>query len=302
MEDPVGGFFPWNVELLLYIDDELGVEVSAPGARPGAQCPCLGTQLGRGDPSGCRCPLPRAPPGAAAPTTKVTPASSRVWRTGRVCVPPLIMPKRSRHRAWCLSRVTCGRLATPPASTSSVQPPKTWRSNSNRCARRVGAARLWAGGPVARGLPCRQCGKPTRGLIGGALGLCGLRAPARCAAPPPVVGPIRQRATTATPDGVFAVNGLTGLRTPGNCSGVAGGCRSTPCGGRRASAAVPPSQSRCRWRSLTPSAGPAWCPRCPPAAQTPPWWRSAFLPTLQFAGRRRHSRARWHRVGSYTLN
>ncbi|HRK38956.1 MAG TPA: hypothetical protein PK347_11255 [Burkholderiaceae bacterium] len=27
MEDPVGGFFPWNVELLVYIDDERGLEV-----------------------------------------------------------------------------------------------------------------------------------------------------------------------------------------------------------------------------------------------------------------------------------
>jgi hypothetical protein len=27
MEDPVGGFFPWNVELLLYIDDEQGIEI-----------------------------------------------------------------------------------------------------------------------------------------------------------------------------------------------------------------------------------------------------------------------------------
>lgn len=28
MEDPVGGFFPWNVELLVYIDDERGLEVT----------------------------------------------------------------------------------------------------------------------------------------------------------------------------------------------------------------------------------------------------------------------------------
>ena len=34
MEDPVGGFFPWNVELLLFIDDETGVEVSGMAQGP----------------------------------------------------------------------------------------------------------------------------------------------------------------------------------------------------------------------------------------------------------------------------
>lgn len=36
MEDPVGGFFPWNVELLVYLDDDRGLEVT--GMAQGAAC------------------------------------------------------------------------------------------------------------------------------------------------------------------------------------------------------------------------------------------------------------------------
>jgi hypothetical protein len=181
MEDPVGGFFPWNVELLLYIDDELGVEVSALAQGPARNVHAWVHSWDEVTQAAADARFPEhhlvlRPDNESDPRVVKGLADWASLRAAFDHAQALssqgVVFVESDLRAF--GNPTRQHLIRAAAENLVVKlqvaVPGMW------------AARLWAGGPVARlALPTmwQAHAWPHRG----ALGLCGLRAPARCAAP-----------------------------------------------------------------------------------------------------------------------
>lgn len=164
MEDPVGGFFPWNVELLLYIDDESGVEVSALAQGPARN---VHTWVHSWD------EVTQAAADARFPEHHL------VLRPDNESDPRVVKGLAD----WASLRAAFDH-AQALSSQGVVFVESDLRAFGNptrqhliRAAAENMVVKLQSlcpacgrpgYGPVAplRGLPCRQCGKPTRGLIG----------------------------------------------------------------------------------------------------------------------------------------
>lgn len=164
MADPLGGFFPWNVELLLYIDDGQGIEVSGMAQGPARNVHGLvqtweqATQLAA-DAHFPAHHLALRPDGESDPRIHKGLAS---WESLRLAFDQAMAESacgsvflESDLRAFCnptrqhLIRAAADNLV---AKLQSVCPA-------------CGLAGYW---PVAavRGLPCKHCGSPTRELLG----------------------------------------------------------------------------------------------------------------------------------------
>lgn len=164
MEDPVGGFFPWNVELLLYIDDELGVEISGVAQGPARNIHAWTHNWAE---------LTQAAADAHFPTHHL------VLRPDNENDPRVVKG---------LADWTTLRVAFAHAQSLSAQGVvfvesdlrafgNPTRQHLIRAAAENLVAKLQSRCPACerpgyapvtplRGLPCKQCGKPTRGLIG----------------------------------------------------------------------------------------------------------------------------------------
>lgn len=164
MEDPVGGFFPWNVELLLYIDDELGMEVSGMAQGPARNVHKWAHNWDDVTQAAADARFPEhhlvvRPDNESDPRVTKGLADWGALREAFDRAQGLsaqgVVFVESDLRAFCnptrqqLIRAAAENLVTKLQSLCPA----------------CGRPGYGPAAPV-RGLPCRRCGKPTRGLIG----------------------------------------------------------------------------------------------------------------------------------------
>lgn len=114
--DPYSGLMPWNVEVLVWLDDTLGIEVSGLAQGP-AQSQQRAVETWSELESFAQMAVFPEHHWCYAPTASITPPGKKASTIGTPWRTPSINAKPPRARGVSTSNMTCGRLATPHGNT-----------------------------------------------------------------------------------------------------------------------------------------------------------------------------------------